>query len=57
LPAAAAGETFLTKALPINRTHPFLAATVVDRNAFPREVLAEAIAGFVEEDRDRRPSP
>lgn len=44
-------------AVPINRTHPTLAATFVDKNAFPREVLVEAIARFIEEDlRNRKDS-
>ena len=34
----------------INRDHPVFAANFVDKNAFPREVLAEAIVRFVEED-------
>lgn len=37
-------------AVPINRTHPSIAAHFVDKNAFPREILAEAIVRFVEED-------
>ena len=37
-------------AMPIAREHPHLAGTLVTRNAFPREVLLEAIARFVEED-------
>jgi len=41
-------------AVPINRTHSFIAATFVDKNAFPREVLVEAIVRFVEEDLNRR---
>lgn len=41
-------------AVPFNRNHPFIASTFVDKNAFPREVLAEAIIRFVEEDLDRR---
>jgi len=36
-------------AMPFNREHPTLASTLVTRNAFPREVLLEAIARFVEE--------
>jgi hypothetical protein len=36
-------------ALPFNREHPVLANTLITRNAFPREVLLEAIARFVEE--------
>lgn len=37
-------------ATPINRSHPFIASHFVDKNAFPREVLAEAIIRFIEED-------
>jgi dienelactone hydrolase len=40
-------------AVPINRNHPFIASNFVDKNAFPREVLAEAILRFVEEDLHR----
>lgn len=36
-------------ALPIARTRRLLAAALVDRNAFPREVLLEAIVRMVEE--------
>jgi hypothetical protein len=36
-------------ALPFNREHPVLAKTMITRNAFPREVLLEAIARFVED--------
>jgi len=41
-------------AVPINRTRTFLASTVVDQNAFPREVMIESIVRFVEEDLNRR---
>lgn len=41
-------------AIPINRNHPFIASHFVDKNAFPREVLAEALVRFIEEDLDRR---
>jgi hypothetical protein len=41
-------------AVPINRNHPFIASHFVDKNAFPREVLAEAIARFIEEDLSHR---
>jgi dienelactone hydrolase len=41
-------------AVPINRTRTFLASTVVDKNAFPREVLIESIVRFVEEDLNRK---
>jgi hypothetical protein len=37
-------------ALPFNREHPKTSKTLVTRNAFPREVLLEAIVRFVEED-------
>jgi hypothetical protein len=40
-------------AVPFNRRHPFISATVIDRNAFPREVLLEAIVRYVEEDLKR----
>jgi pimeloyl-ACP methyl ester carboxylesterase len=36
-------------AVPFNREHPTLASTFITRNSFPREVLLEAIARFVEE--------
>ena len=37
-------------AIPLNRSHAFIASTFVDKNAFPREILLEAIARFLEED-------
>ncbi len=37
-------------AIPVGRSHPALAATLVDKNAFPREVLMEAVLRFIEED-------
>ena len=36
-------------ALPVTRDMPTVAKTLIDRNAFPREVLLEAIVRFVEE--------
>jgi pimeloyl-ACP methyl ester carboxylesterase len=36
-------------AMPLNREHPTLSRTLVTRNAFPREVLLEAIARYIEE--------
>ena len=36
--------------VPINRSHPVLASVLVDKNAFPREVLMEALLRFIEED-------
>ena len=41
-------------AIPINRSHPFIASHFVDKNAFPREILAEALVRFLEEDMNRR---
>ncbi len=41
-------------AVPINRNNPFIASTFVDKNAFPREVLAESVVRFIEEDLNRR---
>jgi hypothetical protein len=40
-------------ALPINRSHPAIARSLVDQNAFPREALLEAVLRFIEEDLDR----
>jgi hypothetical protein len=40
-------------AVPLNRSHKFISSTFVDKNAFPREVLAEAMIRFVEEDLNR----
>lgn len=37
-------------AVPLNRSHPFISSVFIDKNAFPREVLLEAIVRFVEED-------
>jgi hypothetical protein len=37
-------------AMPFNRAWPTLSAGILDRNAFPREVLLEAAIRFVEED-------
>jgi len=36
--------------IPIDRSHPIVGSTVVNKNDFPREVLLEAIMRFVEED-------
>jgi hypothetical protein len=41
-------------AVPISRNHPIIASTFVNKNAFPREILAEAIARFIEEDLSHR---
>lgn len=37
-------------AVPIDRSHPTLGATLVDDNDYPREALLEAVLRFVEED-------
>jgi hypothetical protein len=37
-------------AVPFNRDHPFISSNFLDKNAFPREVLLEAIVRYVEED-------
>ena len=37
-------------AVPIARTHPTIGSMFVTENAFPREVLAEALLRFIEED-------
>jgi len=48
-------------AVPFNRNHPFISSTFIDKNAFPREVLLEAIVRYVEEDLNKiqqiRPDP
>ncbi len=41
--------------LPIDRSHPFIGATFVNRNAYPRNALLEAILRFIEEDLAREP--
>jgi hypothetical protein len=37
-------------ALPIDRSHPFVGSTFVNRNDFPREALLEAVLRYIEED-------
>jgi hypothetical protein len=37
-------------ALPINRSHPFVGSTFVNRNDYPREALLEAVLRYIEED-------
>jgi hypothetical protein len=39
--------------LPISRSHPFIGRHFVDRSAYPREALLEALLRFLEEDLDR----
>jgi len=41
-------------AVPLNRSHPYISSNFVDKNAFPREVLLEAIVRYVEEDLNRK---
>jgi hypothetical protein len=36
--------------VPIARSHPAIAAVFVDKNAFPREVMLEALLRYIEED-------
>ena len=36
--------------VPIARSHPFISTAVLNKNAFPREVMLEAVLRFVEED-------
>lgn len=40
----------LAVVMPVARTHPTVARTLLTQNAYPREALAEAILRFVEED-------
>jgi len=59
------GSTFLgavnadhwAVSVPISRSHPTIASTLVTHNDFPREALAEALLRFVEEDLGRRTPP
>jgi len=37
-------------AVPLKRSHPLISSSFIDKNAFPREVLLEAIVRYVEED-------
>ena len=37
-------------AVPVSRSHPSIAKTLVDKNDYPREALLEALLRFVEED-------
>ena len=37
-------------AVPVNRSHPAIAKTLVDKNGYPREALLEAVLRHVEED-------
>jgi hypothetical protein len=36
--------------IPVNREHPIVSSTLVNKNDFPREVLLEAVTRFIEED-------
>jgi hypothetical protein len=37
-------------AIPLNRSHAVIGSTFVNKNAFPREILLEAIVRYIEED-------
>ena len=37
-------------AVPVSRSHPTIAKTLVDKNDYPREAMLEALLRFVEED-------
>ena len=37
-------------AVPLSRTHPYVSSIFLGKNAFPREVLLEAIVRYIEED-------
>ena len=41
-------------ALPIARSHWFIASVFVTENDYPREAMAEALLRFIEEDLDAR---
>ena len=41
-------------AVPLNRSHPYISSSFVDKNAFPRELLLEAIVRYVDEDLNRK---
>lgn len=41
-------------AVPLSRSHPVIAGSLVDQNEYPREALLEAVLRFVEEDLDRQ---
>ena len=40
--------------VPFNRKSPLISSTLIDKNAFPREVLLEAIIRYLEEDLNRK---
>ena len=37
-------------AVPVNRSHPVISRSLVDKNDYPREALLEAVLRFIEED-------
>jgi hypothetical protein len=41
-------------AVPVSRSHPTIAKTLVDKNDYPREAMLEALLRFVEEDLAKR---
>lgn len=44
-------------AVPVARSHPLIGNSLVDKNDYPREALAEALLRFLEEDLRSRPLP
>ena len=44
-------------AVPVDRSRPLLARTVIDENAFPRDVLMEAALLYVQEELDAQATP
>ena len=40
-------------AVPLNRSHPVISRSLVDKNDYPREALLEAVLRFIEEDLQR----
>ncbi len=43
-------------AVPLNRSHPVISRSLVNKNDYPREVLLEAVLRFIEEDLESHPS-
>jgi hypothetical protein len=42
-------------AVPVERNHPFIGSTIVNRNDYPREVFVEALLRYVDEDLAKYP--
>jgi len=45
-----AGGDHWAIAVPLNRSHPVISRSLVDKNDYPREALLEAVLRFIEED-------